>query len=98
MQFGRVEGFLTFTRNGSLRLTVMLDTRHRVAAVRDEAVPAALREQDPAWLADQLVQETLGNELAEAGWEVIGEASPDNNHADGASPTARSRCYIVRRV
>jgi hypothetical protein len=97
MQFGRVEGFLTRTPRGELRITVLLDSGRRVATVRDDDVPFALHTSDLAWLADQLVQETLGNELAEEGWEVIGEASPEEA-VEGASALARSTCYVVRRV
>ncbi len=98
MQFGRVEGFLTRTPAGELRITVVLDTRQRVMTIRDGEVPAGLHGNDLAWLADQLVQETLGNELAEAGWEVIGEALREAEVLDAASAIAQSPCYIVRRV
>jgi hypothetical protein len=97
VQFGRVEGFLTRTPAGRLRITVVLDTRTRVLTVRDDEIPAGLGGNDPAWLADQLVQETLGNELAEAGWEVIGEATRDTEQPDAACALAQSRCYVVRR-
>ncbi|HVL24469.1 MAG TPA: hypothetical protein VM450_10300 [Thermomicrobiales bacterium] len=97
MQFGRVEGFLTRTPRGELRITVLLDNGRRVATVRDDAVPTGLQGRDHAWLADQLVQETLGNELAKEGWEVIGEASSEDAE-EGASALARSSCYVVRRV
>jgi hypothetical protein len=97
MQFGRVEGYLALDPEEGLRLTVVLDMRQHTVTVRDEVVPGALRGHDPAWLADQLVQDTLANELAEAGWEVIGE-SPQDDRPDAASALARSTSYIVRQV
>ncbi len=98
MQFGRVEGFLTRTQSGELRIIVLLNTRQRVIIVRDGAIPAALHGNGLAWLADQLVQETVGNELAEVGWEVVGEASQEDEDLGAAAAIARSPCYVVRRV
>ncbi len=102
MQFGRVEGFVAppdDADGGRLRLTVTLETgRGRVEVVREELV-AALRPiagaDDLAWHADQYAQETIGVQLAAAGWEAIGAGdlpTPEPN------APARSATYAVRRL
>ena len=77
MQFGRVYGFVTRGTNDLRWLTVVLDTGREVRTIRDEAIPAMLAINDPAWLADQLVQETIGVDLAREGWEAIGEGTTE---------------------
>ena len=101
MQFGRVEGVVEPVEVGGesrLRLTVYLETGQRFEVVREEVL-AALRPsvtaEDLAWHADQWTQETIGVELAEAGWEVIGAgelAEPE------AGALARSATYAVRKL
>lgn len=102
MQFGRVEGFVAppdSPDGGWLRLTVTLETgRGRVEVIRQEWV-AVLRPiagpDDLAWHADQYAQETIGVQLAEAGWEPIGAGelpAPEPN------APARSATYAVRRL
>ena len=56
MQFGRVYGFVTRGATGERWLTVSLDTGREVRTIRDEAIPPMLEANEPAWLADQLVQ------------------------------------------
>jgi hypothetical protein len=102
MMFGRVEAVAFKLDSGNreprLRITVYLETGRQMTVVRDEEVPA-LRSvagvADLSWQADQYAQETIANELALEGWEVIGggeipEAEP------GAM--ARSASYAVRRL
>jgi hypothetical protein len=96
VQFGRVFGFITLTSESEQWLTVILDTGRSLRNVRDEAVNPVLRSYDPVWLADQLVQETIGNELSMEGWEVIGE-DPDAGEREGEHRAiARSSVWIVR--
>ncbi len=91
MRFGTVSGVIGIGP-GEPWFTVMLHTGETTEVIRDEAVPAALADHKPAWLIDQLVQETLGNELAELGWEVIAvsEAVSDDQ--------VRSRNWTVRNL
>jgi hypothetical protein len=66
--------------------------------VRDEPVDLARYGDgtvDLWWLADQLTQETLGNELALDGWEVIGAGDPPTP-VSGEIP--RSTSYAVRNL
>lgn len=91
MRFGTVQGVLVQTPAG-WRFTVMLLIREGGSVVRDDPVPDHLVGEDPAWLIDQLVQETLGNELAEEGWEVI--AISDDSPVD----SGQSRLYSVRNL
>ena len=102
MIFGRVEAVARLAghdrQQQTLRITVHLETGRTIAIVRDEEVPA-LRpiadERDLAWHADQYAQETIANELALQGWEVIGGGEvPDP--VPGA--VARSATYAVRRL
>lgn len=98
MQFGRVYGFVTPRSSGDLWLSVVLDTGREIRTVRDEAIPAALSGEDPGWLADQLVQETIGVELAVDGWEAIGEGTMETDDAVDTSAVGSSPVWIVRRV
>ncbi len=98
MQFGRVYGFVTQRSPGELWLTVVLDTGREMRTVRDEAVPDALAGENPGWLADQLVQETIGVELAVDGWEAIGEGTVEGDDQVEVTAVATSPVWIVRRV
>ena len=98
MQFGRVFGFITLTSDSDRWLTVMLDTGRSLRTVRDEAVNPSLPSHDPAWLADQLVQETIGNELSMEGWEVIGEDSVAGEREGEHHAIARSSVWVIRKV
>jgi hypothetical protein len=99
VRFGRVEGLVEVAEAGgrrSLHLRVLLETTSGIAVVRDEIVPF-LSSGDGAgsltWHADQYTQETIGVQLAEQGWEVIG-AGEIPEHAPGQ--VARSASYAVR--
>jgi hypothetical protein len=98
MQFGRVYGFVTQRPGGERWLTVVLDTGREIRTVRDEVIPAPLDTADPGWLADQLVQETIGNELAGEGWEAISEGAVEAGDATDVSAVASSPIWIVRRL
>lgn len=98
MQFGRVYGFVTRGTTGGRWLTVVLDTGREVRTVRDEAILMTLEANDPAWLADQLVQETIGIELAAEGWEAIGEGTTEEDQPVGVTAIATSPVWIVRRA
>lgn len=105
MRFGRVEGVVTPAAGDGetlLRLTVWLDTGHRLETVREETL-APLRPiagvADLIWHADQWTQETIGTILAERGWEAIGAGdlpSVDELGDPGALP--RSAPYAVRNL
>jgi hypothetical protein len=102
MIFGRVEAIAAPATEpkdfGRIRVTVYLETGRQMTVVRDEELPI-LREvrsaDDLAWHADQYAQETIANELALEGWEVIGggEIPPVEPGA-----MARSAAYAVRRL
>ena len=98
VRFGRVYGVIMRRSPGELWLTVVLDTGREIRTVRDEAVPAALSGEDPYWLADQLVQETIGVELAVEGWEAIGEGTGDAEDPVEVTAVAASPVWIVRQV
>ena len=91
MRFATVSGVIGGDE-GSGWFTVLLHTGEDTVVVRDEPIPAALAGQDPKWLIDQLVQETLGNELAEQGWEVIAVSEPVKDDS------VRSRNWTVRNL
>jgi hypothetical protein len=98
MIFGRVEAVATPAGGEWLHLRVYLESGRGLRTIRDEEVPRLLsttRVEDFAWQADQYAQETIANELAAEGWEVIGggEVPPIE---DGALP--RSATYAVRRI
>ncbi len=91
MRFATVSGVIGIGED-STWFTVLLHTGDDSVIVRDESVPDGLRDSDPKWLIDQLVQETLGNELAEQGWEVIAVSEPVKDDA------VRSRNWTVRNL
>lgn len=101
MRFGRVEGIVEPVEvdgQPMLRLTVYLETGQRLDIVREEVLAAlrpAATPEDLAWHADQWTQETIGVELAEAGWEVIGAGELI---APEAGALARSATYAVRKL
>ncbi len=107
MRFGRVIGTVSIPDQGPeqavdglLRLVVVLDDGRRVETVRSGLVPILepLTDlNDLRWHADQYTQETIGNELALAGWEPIGLA-PDEDGVAGATMAMSSPTYIVRQV
>jgi hypothetical protein len=99
MRFGRVEGIVEIAEGGEeprLRLVVTLESGDRFEVVRDEVL-APLRavetREDLCWHADQWTQETIGVDLAEQGWEVIGA---DETAASSPDELARSARYTVR--
>ncbi len=101
MNFGRVHGRVSAPRDcgeGAIRIEVMLETSARTVTVRDECVSLSsigARETDPAWLADQLTQETIGVQLALDGWEAIAVSEGDPGRASVAAGTVT---YVVRRM
>jgi hypothetical protein len=101
MLFGRVEGVvIPIERDGErqLRLAVYLETGSRLETIRDEVL-RPLRPissaADLVWHADQWTQETIGVDLADAGWEVIGGGEPPQ---PAPGELARSATYAVRRL
>ncbi|MCA9832598.1 MAG: hypothetical protein KC435_01495 [Thermomicrobiales bacterium] len=91
MRFGTVQGVLGESEKGRW-FTVILTIRDDNVVVRDDLVPQALASEEASWLIDQLVQETLGNELAEQGWEVIAVGD------EASSSETQSRIYTVRNL
>ena len=89
MRFGTVSGVIG-SGPDSHWFTVLLHTGEESEVIRDEPVPTGLDTSNPRWLVDQLVQETLGNELAELGWEVIAVSEPVKDDE------VRSRNWTVR--
>jgi hypothetical protein len=101
MKFGRVEGLIEVAseaEGGGLRLRVFLETNQGVRLVRDDVV-LALEGIDGteslSWQADQYTQETIGVDLAEEGWEVIGASDLP---VVGEGEIARSASYAVRQL
>ena len=101
MRFGRVDGIVVLveTPDGpGLRLTVSLETSSRLTVIREETLQPVRPLGDPealSWHADQWTQETIGIELALAGWEVVnGGEVPEPE--PGA--LARSASYVVRHL
>jgi hypothetical protein len=100
MQFGSVEGYISESverENPVTKLTVVLETSQRISTVRDEVLHPGLIEAlggDLHWIADQLTQETIANELAVQGWEAIGEGEAPSK---GSLPPHSAR-YVVRRI
>lgn len=91
MRFATVSGVIGIGEKSGW-FTVLLHTGEESEIVRDERIPEALADSNPKWLIDQLVQETLGNELAEQGWEVIAVSEPVKDD------TIRSRNWTVRHL
>lgn len=91
MRFGTVSGVIGSGPDSSW-FTVLLHTGEHSEVIRDEPVPEGLDTTKPQWLIDQLVQETLGNELAEQGWEVIAVSEPVKANE------IRSRNWTVRNL
>lgn len=91
MRFATVSGVIGFAADSGW-FTVLLHFGENSVVVRDEPVPEILRNENPGWIIDQLVQETLGNELAEQGWEVIAVSEPVKDN------TVRSRNWTVRNL
>lgn len=91
MRFARVQGFLLTDPAGPV-VDVTLDDGRQVISFATRSVPDAVRNQPAAWLADQLTQDVLGNELAEDGWEIL---SMEPASDDGAVPA--SPIWTVRR-
>lgn len=101
VEFGRVEGVVEIVPEAQvpqLRLTVTLETQDDVRLVRCEtldAVRTITTREDLSWHADQWTQETIGVDLAEQGWEVLG-ASNREDRIEAGPP--RSATYSVRRL
>ncbi len=101
VEFGRVEGVVEIVaevRVPQLHLMVTLETQDGVRLVRSEtldAVRTIATREDLSWHADQWTQETIGVDLAEQGWEVLGASDRDDRI--GAGPP-RSATYSVRRL
>lgn len=100
MRFAQVEGVVRLEQivPPLLRLTVFLDTGTRLDVVRDEVVAplrALVSDDDLIWHADQWTQETIGVDLAEQGWEVIGAGEVP---APEPGALARSASYAVRHL
>lgn len=101
MRFGRVEGFVetAWQRDQQyLKLKVVLETSSGLRTLRDETVPmldGGNRDASLCWQADQYTQETIGVDLAQEGWEVIG-AGEIPERAPGE--VARSASYAVRQL
>lgn len=97
--FGRVEAVASHDQAADmLMLTVYLESGSKIEVVRDELVPLLrpiLKASDVAWHADQYAQETIANELALEGWEVI--AGGEIPEVESGS-LARSASYAVRRL
>jgi hypothetical protein len=77
-------------------LVVALDDGVRVTTVRSAVVPLLADPDggdDLAWSADQYTQETLAVDLAEAGWEVVGQSGTDGI---GSAGPVQSPTWLVR--
>lgn len=101
MRFGRVEGFVRRDdrpESPDLLLTVSLETGRTIEVVREERL-APLRPirtaHDLSWHADQWTQETIGVDLAEAGWEVVGAGDVPEPEP---GMVAASATYAVRNL
>lgn len=91
MRFGTVSGVLGIGESERW-FTVMLQTNNETVVVRDDVVPSILEGEDSTWVIDQLVQETLGNELALQGWEVVAVSE------QALENSMQSRTYTVRNL
>lgn len=102
MEFSRAEGVITdiYDDPAGVHLVVYLETGRRIEVVRDARVDGPWPTDTRGalvWLADQLTQETIGNELARAGWEPIGTSDRQDRVA-GDETLPRSTAYVLRRV
>jgi len=102
MLFGRAEAVAELATdslgNHKVHVTVYLESGRGITIVRDDLLPLLKSIEtmdDLAWHADQYVQETIGNELAEQGWEVLGGGEIPAVE-DGA--LARSAAYALRKI
>ena|SRR5215204_2057716 len=99
MLFGRVEAVAIPSDDaGLLRITVYLETGREITVVRNESLPILSPvhgQRDLAWHADQYAQETIANELAREGWEVIGGGEIPEPEVGAL---AKSATYAVRRI
>jgi hypothetical protein len=102
MMFGRAEAVAELVNDSQgfqrVHVTVYLESGRSISVVREESVPllkAISSLEDVAWHADQYAQETIGNELAEQGWEVIGGGEIPAIEPDAI---ARSASYALRRL
>lgn len=101
MKFARIQGHGRLRSDENepiLSLVVTLDDGRLVTLVRDESVawlpfgPTG----DTTWQIDQYTQETLGNLLAEEGWEVLSQDETASKiDEDGIS---HSSIFIARRM
>jgi hypothetical protein len=102
MLFGRAEAVAEWETDGTgtqwVHVTVYLESGRGITVVRDEVLPLLKPIDSPidvAWHADQYAQETIGNELAELGWEVIGGCDIPEVETGAL---ARSATYALRKV
>lgn len=98
MQFGRLDGFVTRKSDGQWWLTVVLDTGREIETVRDEMLPARVGDRDIVVLVEQFVLEAIGNELADDGWDVVGEGDTGHEEHRMLDVVARSRTWVMRRA
>lgn len=102
MEFGRAEGVITrvYDQPRGVHLVVYLESARAVEVVRDARVDGEWQTATHdalVWLADQLTQDTISNELALAGWEPIG--ATDRGALDAAGEELpRSNAYVLRRL
>lgn len=94
MKFGKVSGMLLPTIGGT-SVTILLELGSESRVIRDEVVAPELMSfaESEHWLVDQLVQEALGTDLAEEGWEVVA-VSADAAEGEGIT----SPVYTVRKI
>lgn len=102
MLFGRVEAVAVLAEPAdgfdTIRITVYLETGRKIDIVREESMPVLRpieNQADLAWHADQYAQETISNDLAAHGWEVIGGGEIPEPEPGAV---ARSATYAVRRL
>ena len=101
MRFGRAHGHGRKIMRGNdamVSLVVMLDAGSSVTVVRDETIPWLDfgPRDDLGWQIDQRTQETIGNQLALDGWEVISEDNSGRGATDDG--LSHSAVYIVRNL
>ncbi len=96
MRFGRITGHVV-AYNNMLDLTVTLDDGRQIETIRSGHVPivgSPAADADLGWQADQYTQETIGNELALLGWEVVA-VEPSQPAPIGSGI---SSAYLVRKT